>query len=124
MVDWSSDEARQAIRAFMEGRDLNVLSWTKAAKIPESTLRNFLNGGPAKTITLKSLEKLAWAANVDVAVLLGLAPEMTKDQLRAAEIAGCLSPDDLNVWLHWGAKNLPPPVDQGQPPAVAERRRR
>src|SRR6266851_1153462 len=123
MGDWSSDEARRAIRRFMDGRDLNVLNWTARAKMPESTLRNFLNGAPQATITLKSLERLARAENVDVAVLLGLAPDLTPNQLRAAEIAGQLATDDLAMWFHFGTKVIPKPEGAEPSPAVAPQKR-
>ncbi len=122
MGEWSSDEARRAIRRFMDGRDLNVLNWTARAKMPESTLRNFLNGGPQATITLKSLERLARAENVDVAVLLGLAPDLTPNQLRAAEIAGQLATDDLAMWFHFGTKVIPKPEGAESSPAAAPRK--
>jgi len=124
MGEWSNAWVRTAIHGFMEARGLNVLDWTKRAGVAESTLRNFLNGGTEAAITIKTLDLLANAEGVTVAVLLGQAPDLTANQLRAAEIAGKLNPDDLAAWLHWGARTVPPPVSDEQLSPVAARKPR
>ena len=65
-----SDDRRIAIRAFMERKKLKVLPWTTAAKVRESTLRDFLKGRN-NTLTLDTLDKLAAAAEATIAEVLG-----------------------------------------------------
>lgn len=67
------DRRRDALRAFIAERNLTVNGWAKAASIPESTLRAFLNG-TTKAMTLRTYERLARAAGVEVDELLKRQP--------------------------------------------------
>lgn len=64
---------RRALRAFMQDRGLKVLPWCSAAGLSEGTLRNFL-AGKSDSLSDRSYELLAEAANTPVAVLRGDSP--------------------------------------------------
>lgn len=61
-MSFSPDQRRRALRGFMKEHKLSLLAWTKAAKLSESGVRNFL-AGRNRTLTDETYEKLAAAAN-------------------------------------------------------------
>lgn len=63
-------ERRRALQAFMDARGLNKNAWARAAGVRESGLRAFLNG-TTKSLNLETYDRLAMAAGVSVATLLG-----------------------------------------------------
>jgi len=65
-----ADRYRAAIRDFMRRHDLKPYPWATRAKVPESTLRDFLAGRSAD-IGLDKLDRLARAAGATVAEVLG-----------------------------------------------------
>jgi len=66
----SPEEQRKALQEFMDKHNLRAYNWAKKANVSGGTLRNFLKGN-TNSLTLKTLHKLANAANVTVAEMLG-----------------------------------------------------
>jgi hypothetical protein len=75
----SQEQAREAIRAFMKDRGLNTNSWSKTAKLPESVLRGFL-AGRTKTMNASTMMRLAQAAGVSVAEMIGEAAPPSRER--------------------------------------------
>jgi transcriptional regulator with XRE-family HTH domain len=72
-----SKNRRIAIKQFMERRGLKPSPWSKASGIRESTLRDYMSGRN-NTMTIDTLEKLANAAKVTIAEIIGEAPAEPK----------------------------------------------
>jgi phage repressor protein C with HTH and peptisase S24 domain len=66
----TAESRRDAIRAFMALRGFTATSWSREAGVPESTLRSFLSG-KSSALRHDTLEKLATAAGVTVAEVIG-----------------------------------------------------
>lgn len=76
----AGDSQRRALRQFIEKHDLKIKPWSRDAGIADGTLRNFL-AGRSGSITLSSLQKLAYAAGSTVAEMIGEPlPETTTRQ--------------------------------------------
>lgn len=67
----SDDRTRAAIRAFMRARKLKPRPWALRAGVSEGALRNYLSGRSA-TLTTRTVERLAKAADASVTDVLGL----------------------------------------------------
>ena len=68
----NEQQRRKALQRFVDTHtDITIYSWAKAADIPDSALRAFLNGR-SRSLNIETYEKLAEAANVSVTSLLGL----------------------------------------------------
>lgn len=70
---YDEEALRHALQRFMEVRALNPFAWARAADVSDNALRNFLNRR-SHTLTDKTLQKLAAAANATVAEISGHAP--------------------------------------------------
>ncbi len=101
MANFNADQRRKAIRAFMAQRNLNVHSWSKQAKLADSTLRNFLDG-LSETLTDKSLQKLANAVGRPVSEIIGIESP----------------PTELPLWGYAGAGEIVHPFEGDDPPPL------
>lgn len=81
---WNAEEARRALRRFMDARATNKLRWATSAGVSEGTLRNFLNGD-SQSLTHKTLAKLARAERVSIAQMLGQEPLPDKAEGRSID---------------------------------------
>jgi transcriptional regulator with XRE-family HTH domain len=82
-VAWNPEKARQALRQFMLNRKLKIDPWAKRAGVSSGTIRNFLDGR-SSSLTHKTLEKLAGAESVPIAVLID--PEYQESANEAAKL--------------------------------------
>jgi hypothetical protein len=105
-----ADQRREAIKAFMKRRGLNPWRWGKLAGLSDGTLRAYFAGDTAG-LNNTTLEKLARAADVTVAELLGETVPLDSIMVVGAVQAG--------VWreaLEW------PESDWYPAPVAADRR--
>lgn len=79
------DRYRDALRAFMARRKLNIHGWTKSAGIADSNLRNFMVGD-ADTITLNVLQPLADAAGASISEIIGEIPRLPQVRKRGDQL--------------------------------------
>lgn len=75
---------RSAIVRFMKAKDLKPTPWAAKADVPESTLRSFLNG-QARAPRHDTLEKLAGAAGVTIAEMIGERPQPSRESADDAQ---------------------------------------
>lgn len=66
----NAEKQRRALRHFMQTRKLKIYPWCKRAGVSEGTLRAFMSG-QTTTLQASTLQKLAGAENVPLALLLG-----------------------------------------------------
>jgi len=84
MQDYEPDDLRRALENFRSRKGWSVNHWTKVAGLSEGTYRNFMKGGSEKTLTDKTLHKLASAAGVTVHAMLN--PAEPEDNDNASKI--------------------------------------
>lgn len=68
-----ADKRRSQIRSFMKSRGLQAKPWARSAGIAPATLSNFIHER-TNSLTQRSLERLAKAADATVAELIGERP--------------------------------------------------
>lgn len=69
-MDDQAEKLRAALKNFMRTQRLKQTPWAARAGISPGTLRKFL-GGDGRSMTIRTLEKLADAAGVTVTEMLG-----------------------------------------------------
>jgi hypothetical protein len=86
------DRYRAALHAFMARRHLNIHSWTKAAGIPDSNLRKFLEWDDreksfkANSLSTDVLQPLADAAGASIGEILGEIPKIPQVRKRGDQL--------------------------------------
>lgn len=71
---YPEERVKAAIRAVRAERDVSWLEWSKRAGVSDGSVRGFAEsppGGKERSMLLSAIMRLAWAANVSVARLIG-----------------------------------------------------